>query len=488
MSLINIQNLTFAYDGSYDNIFENVSFQIDTDWKLGFTGRNARGKTTFLKLLQGTLEYEGKITKNVDLEYFPYHVENPHLPCIDIINKLENQLEMWQIECELSLLNVRANVLQRPFNTLSNGEQTKLLIVAMFLKQNSFMLIDEPTNHLDAQGREQLASYLNAKKGFILVSHDREFLDNCTDHTLAINKTNIDIQQGGFSSWYNNKQMSDNYEAKKSVQLKKDIKRLEATAKEKSGWADKIESSKIGNHASDRGYIGHKAAKMMKRAKVVERRADASVKEKKTLLRNIEEIEALKIHPLEFHSNSLVRLKNLSIAYDAQQICQHINFEITRGSRTAIVGENGSGKSSILKLICGDNISYNGEYFKASGLTMSYVQQDTSALTGNLAQFEQQHNIDTVLFRAILRKLDFSGIQFEKDISTLSAGQRKKLVVARSLCQQAHLYVWDEPLNYIDIYSRMQIEQLICDFKPTMIFVEHDKAFCRNCATQIINL
>lgn len=488
MSLISIQNLTFSYDGSYDNIFENVSFQIDTAWKLGFTGRNARGKTTFLNLLLNKYEYSGKIIKSVEFEYFPFTVSNTHLKAADVVLLIAQDYEQWQLEYELSLLQFDTEALQRGFNTLSNGEQTKLLIAAMFLKQNSFMLIDEPTNHLDAQGRRLLADYLRGKSGFILVSHDREFLDTCTDHTLAINKTNIEIQQGSFSSWYSNKQMADNYEIEKNAQLKKQVKRLEETAREKAAWANKTEASKIGTHCADRGFVGHKAAKMMKRAKVIEKHAQTAAEEKKSLLQNLEEVENLKIHPIEFHSDTLARLKNLSICYGDRAVCENVSFNVTRGSRTALTGLNGSGKSSILKLLCGEAIPYKGELFKAAGIIISYVQQDTSRLNGSFAQFEQQNNIDTVLFRAILRKLDFSRIQFEKNIEELSAGQRKKLVLARSLCEKAHLYIWDEPLNYIDIYSRMQIEQLICSFKPTMLFVEHDKAFCNNCATQIITL
>lgn len=488
MSLINIQNLTFAYDGSYDNIFENVSFQIDTAWKLGFTGRNARGKTTFLNLLLGKYEYSGKITKSISFEYFPFIIANPNQTSAEIVCKIAGDFQLWQLELELSRLNVDADTLNRIYSTLSNGEQTKLMIAAMFLKQNSFMLIDEPTNHLDTQGRQLLANYLGNKSGFILVSHDREFLDTCTDHTLAINKTNIEIQQGGFSSWYRNKQMFDNYEMQKNLQLKKQVKRLEKTAAEKAAWSDKTEASKIGSHCADRGFVGHKAAKMMKRAKVIEKRAQTAADEKKFLLKNIEDVEDLKIHQIEFHSNTLVRINNLLINYNDKPVCENINFEITKGSRTALFGKNGSGKSSILKLLCGQDIPYKGELFKAAGVIISYVQQDTSHLKGSFAEFELRYDIDTVLFRAILRKLDFNRVQFEKNVEDLSAGQRKKLVLARSLCEKAHLYIWDEPLNYIDIYSRMQIEKVICSFKPTMLFVEHDIAFCNNCATRIITL
>lgn len=127
------------------------------------------------------------------------------------------------------------------------------------------MLIDEPTNHLDASARERVSAYLAKKKGFILVSHDRRFLDGCVDHILSINKTNIEVQSGNFSSWMENFQRQQAFEAAKNERLKKEIGRLKKAAKQSSTWSDKVEASKVG--AADKGYVGHKAAKMMKRAK-----------------------------------------------------------------------------------------------------------------------------------------------------------------------------------------------------------------------------
>jgi ABC-type transport system involved in cytochrome c biogenesis ATPase subunit len=149
MSLINVSNLTFSYDGSYDNIFEDVSFQIDTDWKLGFIGRNGRGKTTFLKLLMGEYEYSGSISASVEFEYFPYEVEDKTRFTIDVMNEICPECMEWEKVKELSLLDVEEDILYRPFATLSNGEQTKVLLASMFLRRNCFLLLDEPTNHLD---------------------------------------------------------------------------------------------------------------------------------------------------------------------------------------------------------------------------------------------------------------------------------------------------------------------------------------------------
>jgi len=486
MSIIKVTNLTFCYEGSYDNIFENVSFQIDSDWKLGFVGRNGRGKTTFLKLLLGQYEYEGSISASVDFEYFPYIVRDKSENTIDILNHIGGDYELWELERELSKLDVMDDVLYRPFETLSNGEQTKVLLAALFLKENSFLLIDEPTNHLDVEARKIVADYLNTKKGFILVSHDRLFLDTCVDHILSINKANIEIQKGNFSTWYYNKQLQDNYEIEKNRELKKDIKRLEATAKQKADWSHRVEATKIGTHQSDRGHIGHLAAKMMKRSKAIEQRVSRQIEEKSKLLKNIEEADSLKISPVQYHSRRLVEFNNVSLFYDEKTVCSNITFTIEQGDRIALWGKNGSGKSSIIKLICGDEIAHSGRFFKGTGLKISYIPQDTSFLKGRLDDYAKINQIDESLFKAILRKLDFSRVQFEKDIADFSSGQKKKVLIAHSLCEKSNLYIWDEPLNYIDVLSRMQIEELILKYKPTMLFVEHDKAFCQNIATKTL--
>lgn len=493
MAVITVSNLTFAYEGSYDPIFENVSFQIDTDWKLGFTGRNGRGKTTFLRLLLGKYEYSGHISASVDFEYFPYEVEDQEQLTLEVIEGIIPEVPHWQVMRELNLLQVSEDVLYRPFDTLSNGEQTKVLLAVLFLKENRFLLIDEPTNHLDLQARALVSDYLNSKRGFILVSHDRAFLDHCVDHILSINKTNIEIQKGNFSEWWENKRRQDQFELAENEKLKKDIRRLTEAARRTSHWSDQVEKTKTGITKSgskvfDKGYVGHKAAKMMKRSKSLERRQQAAMEEKSKLLKNIETSERLKISQLPYHKRQLAELDQVSIYYGAKTACRDVSFTIEQGDRIALAGKNGSGKSSILKLILGEKLDYTGTLRKGSGLKISYVSQDTAHLQGNLTDYARDCGIDESLFKAILRKLDFSRVQFEKDMSAYSGGQKKKVLIAKSLCEPAHLHIWDEPLNFIDVISRMQIEELLLEYAPTILFVEHDSEFCKRIATKIVEL
>lgn len=490
MSLIQIENMSFEYDGSFEKVFENVGLQLDTDWKLGLTGRNGRGKTTLLKILGGELEYSGTISSSVEFEYFPYSPDNAFLTA-DIIRNTAPNAEDWQMQKELNLLEAE-DILYREFETLSQGEKTKALIAGMFLRENSFMLIDEPTNHLDVHARGILAGYLNKKSGFILVSHDRDFLDACIDHILVINKQNIEVQKGNFSSWNENRERGEQFERSQNERLKKEIHQLEQAAKRTAVWSDKTESTKHGTRNSglrpDRGYIGHKSAKLMKRAKSIESRVEDDIAEKSKLLRNIEEAPPLKISPLKYHSSRLAELRNVSLNYGEKTVFENVSFTIEQGDRIALCGQNGSGKSSLIGIILGELSEFQGAVTIAPNLKISYVCQTSDDLFGALDEYAERYGIDKTLFKAILRKLDFSRELFTRPIESYSQGQKKKVMLARSLSEQANLYIWDEPLNYIDVMSRIQIEELLKSSEATLLFVEHDKRFCEQTATKQVFL
>ncbi|PHE52530.1 ribosomal protection-like ABC-F family protein, partial [Bacillus pseudomycoides] len=427
MSMIKVQDLTFSYPGSFDNIFEGVNFQIDTDWKLGFIGRNGRGKTTFFNLLLGNYKYSGKITSSVEFNYFPYPVSDKNKFTHEILEEICPQAEDWEFLREISYLNVDAEAMYRPFKTLSNGEQTKVLLAALFLNEGQFLLIDEPTNHLDTDARKMVSDYLRKKKGFILISHDRIFLDGCVDHILSINRANIEVQSGNYSSWKLNFDRQQEHEEATNERLQKDIGRLKQSSKRSAGWSHQVEASKNGTRNSgsklDKGFVGHKAAKMMKRAKNLESRQQKAIEEKSKLLKNVEKTESLKLEQLKFQSNELVVLADVSVKYDDQIVNEPISFIVEQGDRIVLDGKNGSGKSSILKLILGHPIQHTGSVNLGSGLIISYVQQDTSHLKGLLSDFIEEHEIDETLFKSILRKMDFDRIQFEKDIFHYSGGQ-----------------------------------------------------------------
>ena len=224
----------------------------------------------------------------------------------------------------------------------------------------------------------------------------------------------------------------------------------------------------------------------MKRSKVLEHRMEKAAKEKAGLLKDIETVEELKMFPLDYEKERLVSVEGISFARGDRQILKDFSLEIRRGDRIALKGPNGCGKTTILKLIAGIYQPDEGRIQTGSGLKISVVSQDSSEMRGTLAELEEEAGLDKTLFRAVLRKLDFSRDQFDKRLEEYSEGQRKKVLLAKSLCEPSHLYIWDEPLNYIDIFTRIQIENLILERKPSMIFVEHDSVFTERIAKSAV--
>lgn len=510
MAQINVSDLTFNYDNSADYIFEKVSFSIDTDWKLGFIGRNGKGKTTFLKLLLGKYEYTGVISTSTVFDYFPYTVSEKDMEncSADFLEKLKSNCELWEVMRELDKLEADSEILFRPFNTLSHGERTKMMLAVLFSGEHNFLLIDEPTNHLDGETREVIKRYLGKKKGFILVSHDRDLLDACIDHVLVLNRCSIEVQSGNFSSWWENKSRKDAFAQMENEKHRKEISKLKKASERTKAWAEKNERTKIGfdpirehDRCKDtRAHIGAKTKKMQSRVRQIEDRIDREIAQKEGLLQDIESLRKLKLSPLEHHKTVLLSLQHYGLGYAnaPSMIFGDLNFELKAGERIFLHGKNGCGKSSLLKSIllhaAGEDtpmksvFNEEGIMTTASGLTISYVSQDTSFLQGSLSAFCDNRKLDQTLFFTVLRHLDMERMQFDKNLEDFSEGQKKKVLIAASLISQAHLYIWDEPLNYIDVFSRMQIENLILTSHPTMLIVEHDARFREKIATGTIEI
>ncbi|MBO4337911.1 MAG: ABC-F type ribosomal protection protein [Lachnospiraceae bacterium] len=508
MSILSVNDLTFSYEGSFDNVFENVSFNVDTSWKLGLIGRNGKGKTTLLRLFMGGREYSGSITASTGFDYFPYSLSEGDLEksAAELAEKWKNGVEMWQILIQLSQIKMDAEVMYRPFKTLSHGERTRVMLAVLFAAENEFLLIDEPTNHLDTEARNIVKEYLAGKKGFILVSHDRDLLDNVVDHVLVLNRQSIEVQAGNFSSWWENKERSDAFALAENEKHLKEIGKLKGAVDQSTRWADKNENTKIGfdpkkepeRNISTRSYIGAKTKKMQARVKSYEKRINREIEEKEGLLSDIEKTPDLKLNPLSYHKEVLVNAYDLSLGYEGSQPhFEDMRFQIKRGSRVVLSGENGCGKSSIIKAIlqrsgfklpegAASDMKISGELSVGASLEISYIDQDTSFLKGTLKDFCRERSLDESLMLAVLRQLDFERKQFGKDMREFSEGQKKKVLVASSLITPAHLYIWDEPLNYMDVFSRMQIEKLILSAEPTMLLVEHDVRFREKIATDVV--
>ena len=245
MTQIAISNLTFAFPGAPAPLFKELSLHIDTDWKLGLVGRNGRGKTTLLDLIQGKYEYQGTITPRLQTRRFPAPSVDEEADALALLASHCPDRPLWALKRELFRLQCPEEILARPFKTLSHGERTKVLLASLFLEDDVFALIDEPTDHLDAEARTVVVDYLRSKRGFILVSHDRTFLDDCVDHILALNRSGVELRKGNFSSWFRNREMQDGMERDLNEKLEREIGRMKEASQRTAEWSNRVELSLI---------------------------------------------------------------------------------------------------------------------------------------------------------------------------------------------------------------------------------------------------
>lgn len=528
MSKIEIKDLTFYYDDFYHPVFENVSFCLDTDWKLALIGRNGRGKTTLLKLLQGSLEPSGgKINRTVGFSYFPYEYDGGKFvktmdvikECIGGLKTMEILIEQYsedregknigrlteildvydsldgfgmegRIYRETAQMGLAADLLERDFSTLSGGEATCMLIIALFLKKDSFVLLDEPTNHLDTGKKEHLKRYLMRKKGFVIVSHDGDFLDAVTDHVLAINKTDIGIEQGNFSTWRRNFEVNELYELRAREKLMNEIGRLERQSKVCRSWSEVGNGQKydFAGNARTNGTRSY-----MRQAKRVEQRVRNDIEEKKRLLRNMEQVKDLEIDQDMAEEEILLEVKDLSFGYEGgKTVLKNVSFRVKPGDKVWIRGRNGAGKTTLLNILSG-RIACDG-IFRPNNLSIAYVWQEPYWKNGNMAELMEKEAGRESFGEVYAKFLDICG-RFDlpedfgsRPFETLSDGEKKKADIARCLSISRQMIILDEPLNYMDDMFKMQLENAVADRDITMVFVEHDEGFGSRVANKAVCL
>lgn len=494
MGTISIKQLTFGFDSQEQLLFDHTNLTIDTHWKLGLLGRNGRGKTTLLRLLQNQLPYSGTITHGQTFVYFPMAINDPQQLTYHVLQE-SGDVALWRLERELNLLQIAPDVLWRPFNTLSGGEQTKVRLARLFVDEENFPLIDEPTNHLDITSRGHVASYLQQKTGFIVVSHDRQFIDDVVDHVLAIEKSQLVLYKGNYTTYDTQKQQKDSYEQEQNAKLKKEITRLQQTAAEKAEWSRGRERDKLGSPTKkgsggifDTGAIGARAARTMKRSKAIAKRMDEQIQDKSALLKDIEYIDPLNMYPLNSHHDVLLQAENFVLGYD-RPLFQPLTFSIQQQDILGIQGANGSGKSSLIQALFSTFTgAMSGDIQLAHQIKVSTVRQNYEDNRGPLAAFAEMQGIAYQDLLSNLKKLGLERTVFQTPIEKMSMGQRKRVELAKSLATPADLFIWDEPLNYLDVFNQQQLIEVITTAKPTMLLIEHDRYFLDQIATKQIKL
>ena len=535
MPNIIVRDLSFSYAERHSDLFNNLSFTLSSTWRCALVGRNGRGKTTLLRLLDGQLVPQaGQIDLPLASLMFPGRANHAALSRdaaktaagpygaleaqirklsqrtdTSSLDQLNDTLEHYEaiegyeidaaIERELQALHVDG---LRPMAQLSSGEQTRVLLAGLFARKQVFPLIDEPTNHLDRAGRKLVARYLAAKSGYLLVSHDRDFIDQCCDHVMGLNRVDTRIIQGNYSEYRRELDRDNERELRTNVRLKKDIRRLKQAAGERRSGALAREREK-GAH-NDRGYIGHKAAKQMQRALNIERRKTRAVAQTEGLLQNLDKVRALKLTSTGRKvGTTLCQVNNLGFGFGDTQIARDISFELQVGERILVSGPNGAGKSCLLKTLMGRIKPFSGNVRWSPGVTWQRLCQQPDApftpptdwhlfrqvlgvlgVSGDVIEATQASN--TQLFQTADKATHRSEKHAQN--TSLSEGQLKKIELAYSFLQPVDLLIWDEPLNFIDLETREQLLALILQTQPTMLLVEHDTFFTKRCTTRELSL
>lgn len=491
MENLTIRNLSFAYPGQAP-LFDHCNLDLDGDWKLGLLGRNGRGKTTLMKILRNLVNYQGSIITNLKPQYFPLTIKKPTFLAGDaVIEAVPNSfLEPWQLERELNLMATNPEILWQPYSTLSGGERTKLQLAALFASDYDYLLLDEPTNHLDQVGRKQVTNYLRQKTtGFIITSHDREFLDQIIDHTLVIERSQLVLERGNYSTYFKQKKRRDQEAITTNQQLRADIKKLKQSQQQRQQWANRAESEKKNNSHADKGFLGAKAAKMMKKSVTINNRIEQAINDKQGLLNNIDSTTPISLNLQRDHHQTLLAVKDVTLSFSDHQLFDPLNFTVKQNEQVALSGRNGTGKSSLIQAICHQfSGNINGTIELANNITVSTVRQDYSDNSGSLTEFAKANHLELETFLNILRKLGVPRSILHNRIETMSMGQQKKVELARSLATPAHLYIWDEPLNYLDTYNQEQLIDLIQTYQPPLLFVEHDHHFIEQVSSKVICL
>lgn len=525
MSSIILHHVDFAYPSATVGVFSDLSLLIDTSWRTGVVGRNGQGKSTLLGLIGGRLKASaGHLEVPVTPRWFPGAEPAAHCVTLDAVRDAVAPFGAWErtmaqllddgstealerygdlherylafdgygiearIAREFDAMQLSPTLLERPFGTLSGGEQTRALIAALFIGRGAYPLIDEPTNHLDRSGREALMRYLASRRGFLLVSHDRELLDGAVDHVLSINRSDVRLTVGNYSQWRTGMEAELEAERRQRQHLERDIARLEAAARETRQHAASREADKYRTGALDKGFIGHRAARQMQRARNVERRIRLEIDSRRRLLRNAEKSRRLSVSTQSSTRQALVTVQNVTVTRGGRSLFHNLSFTIAPGERIAVVGANGSGKTTLLDLVSGAVSADRGLVRRPARIVLSRAYQQPLWQSGTLRDHLDRASLDETRFRQLLGVLGVGGEVFDRELSTFSQGQLKKVDLCRCLLEDSDLLLWDEPLNWVDVLSREQIEEAVLEHQPTLLFVEHDQRFVERVATRMLIL
>lgn len=517
MILLQVNQLSKSFGA--DPILTNIKLEIQTRDRIALVGRNGAGKSTLLKIIAGQLSYEsGEIVKpkGVDIGYLAQNtglesdasIWDEMLTVFEdlqkqekLLRKLEEQMSDpaifndtreyerilkeydqlqvsfkenggYQYESDIRSVLHGLNFHSFDYGTkiasLSGGQKTRLALAKLLLKKPDILILDEPTNHLDIDTLSWLEGYLQGYDGAILiVSHDRYFLDKVVNQVYEISRLHISKFTGNYSAYLDQK--AANYE--------REMKQYEKQQEEIAKLQDFIQRNLARASTTKRAQSRRK---QLDRIQVMDRPLG-------------DEKSASFGFDIERQSgNDVLKIDSLAVGYNGNKVSENLSFRITRGDSIALVGPNGIGKSTLLKTIIDQLSPIAGEIHFGSNVTVGYYDQEQTQLSSNkrvLNELWDEYPLKNEKdIRTVLGNFLFSGDDVLKTVSTLSGGEKARLVLAKLMMKKANFLILDEPTNHLDLDSKEVLENSLIDYPGTILFVSHDRYFINRIATKVIEL
>lgn len=515
MVLLSVSGVTVEY--GTDVVLNNINFSINEGDRLGIVGVNGAGKSTLAKIIAGTftpsagsvyiakdktvsmlaqnamLESENTVLAEM-LDAFPEivaaerrlgelsaSIEN-HIGGNEAIEKYATLTEDFRkmggyeyrsrTKSTLARFGFGEDSLDKTINKLSGGERTRLALVKLLLREPDLLILDEPTNHLDMETLAWLEEHLRSyKKTLILISHDRYFLDRAANKILDIEHTEATIYNGNYSAYAVQKAEQRKALAKKHELQQKEISRIEAIIDQQRRWGQ-----------------AHNFITIKSKQKQIEHLEKDSVSAPKNLPKNI----SLRFSEARESGSDVLFAENISKSYGERKILSDISFEVKKRDRIMIVGPNGCGKSTLVRILGGLDEDYSGVLRFGYNVIPGYYDQEQQTLDNDSTVLEEvcraHDKLTMPVVRSALASFLFFAEDMDKKVSVLSGGERARLMLCKMILSQINLLILDEPTNHLDIGSREALEDALMQFSGTIIAVSHDRYFVRKLSSKIFDM
>jgi len=468
--MITINNLSKSYGQRV--LFENLSFSVGKGEKIGLVGRNGYGKTTLLKMITGEVEFDSgeiQIPKNYKIGYLKQHLDFKYDTIIDEVASVlpkEETDNKWKAEKVLFGLGFSKDDLQKNPSVFSGGYKIRLNLAKILLSDADMLLLDEPNNYLDIVAIRWLVKFLKSLKNeLILITHDRAFMDQVVTHTVAIHRNKARKVEGNTEKLYEQIEKEEEIYEKTRINVEKKRKKTELFIRRFRAKA-------------------RLAGMVQSRIKCLEKQED---------MQQLTELETLdfSFNSLDFPANKMLSAYSLKFGYNIEDIIiNNFNLDVLKNERICVIGKNGKGKSTLLKLLSDRLKPLSGNIKKHPELEIGYfVQSDVAQLNDEDTIYDSvlSANIKMPqLARNICGSMMFGGNDMMKKIKVLSGGEKSRVLLGKILAKPAHLLLLDEPTNHLDLESTESLIDAINDFKGSVIVVTHNEQLLHSVAQKLI--